>query len=70
MGGAASQAASSELGILLLLLTRLETDLSVVRKSRCVALSVSPTGIAVPFVCGFVLGEVLPETMLLTRNSA
>jgi K+:H+ antiporter len=36
----------------------------VVRKSRGVALSVSLTGIAVPFECGFVLGEVLPETML------
>src|SRR6516225_9311565 len=57
--------AISQLGILmLLLLTGMETDLSVVRKSRRVALSVSLTGIAVPFVCGFVLGELLPESML------
>ncbi|MBV8131736.1 MAG: cation:proton antiporter [Alphaproteobacteria bacterium] len=57
--------AVSELGILmLLLLTGMETDLSVVRKSRGIALSVSFTGIAIPFVCGFVLGETLPETML------
>src|SRR5207253_520198 len=57
--------AVSQLGILmLLLLTGMETDLSVVRKSRKTALSVSLTGIAVPFVCGFVLGELLPDTML------
>jgi Kef-type K+ transport system membrane component KefB len=57
--------AVSQLGILrLLLLTGMETDLSVVRKSRRTALSVSLTGIAVPFVCGFVLGELLPASML------
>ena len=57
--------AVSQLGILmLLLLTGIETDLSVVRKSRGAALSVSFTGIAVPFACGFALGELLPETML------
>jgi Kef-type K+ transport system membrane component KefB/nucleotide-binding universal stress UspA family protein len=57
--------AVSELGILmLLLLTGMETDLSVVRKSRGIALSVSFTGIAIPFVCGFMLGQLLPETML------
>jgi K+:H+ antiporter len=57
--------AVSQLGILmLLLLTGMETDLSVVRKSRRTALSVSLTGIAVPFVCGFVLGELLPANML------
>ena len=57
--------AVSQLGILmLLLLTGMETDLSVVRKSRSTALSVSLTGIAVPFVCGFALGELLPASML------
>jgi Kef-type K+ transport system membrane component KefB/nucleotide-binding universal stress UspA family protein len=57
--------AVSQLGILmLLLLTGMETDLSVVRKSRGIALSVSLTGIAVPFACGFALGEMLPATML------
>src|SRR5437870_3746558 len=57
--------AVAQLGILmLLLLTGMETDLSVVGKLRRTALSVSLTGIAIPFVCGFVLGELLPETML------
>ncbi len=57
--------AVSQLGILmLLLLTGMETDLSVMRKSRSTALSVSLTGISVPFICGFVLGELLPESML------
>jgi Kef-type K+ transport system membrane component KefB len=57
--------AVSQLGILmLLLLTGMETDLSVMRKSRSTALSVWLTGISVPFICGFVLGELLPESML------
>ena len=57
--------AVSQLGILmLLLLTGMETDLSLVRKLRRAALSVSLTGIAVPFLCGFALGELLPEGML------
>ena len=53
-----------QLGILMLLLTGMKTDLSVVRKSRGTALSVSFTGIAIPFVCGFAIGELLPNTML------
>jgi Kef-type K+ transport system membrane component KefB len=57
--------AVSQLGILmLLLLTGMETDLSVVRKSRRAALLVSLTGISVPFVCGFALGALLPVSML------
>src|SRR3984893_2776160 len=57
--------AVSQLGILmLLLLTGMETDLSVMRKSRSTALSVSLTGISVPFLCGFLLGELLPASML------
>jgi Kef-type K+ transport system membrane component KefB len=57
--------AVAQLGILmLLLLTGMETDLSVVGKLRRAALSVSLTGIAIPFLCGFVLGEFLPDTML------
>jgi Kef-type K+ transport system membrane component KefB/nucleotide-binding universal stress UspA family protein len=57
--------AVAQLGILmLLLLTGMETDLSVVGKLRRTALSVSLTGIVVPFVCGFALGELLPDTML------
>src|SRR5260221_5812951 len=57
--------AVSQLGILMvLLLTGMETDLSVVRKSRRAAFAVSLTGIAVPFACGFALGEMLPDTIL------
>src|SRR3954453_6407079 len=55
--------AVSQLGILmllLLLLTGMETDLGLVRKARRAAFSVSVTGIAIPFVCGFALGEFLP----------
>src|SRR5882724_5571440 len=57
--------AVAQLGILLLLLlTGMETDLSVVRRSRRAAVSVSIAGIAVPFRCGILLGELLPDTML------
>ena len=57
--------AVAQLGILLLLLiTGMETDLALVRRVRRAALSVSIAGIAVPFACGFALGEVLPATML------
>jgi len=57
--------AVAQLGILLLLLlTGMETDLSVVRRSRRAAFSVSICGIALPFLCGFGLGELLPEAML------
>ncbi|HYM73710.1 MAG TPA: cation:proton antiporter [Stellaceae bacterium] len=57
--------AVAQLGILLLLLlTGMETDLSVVRRSRAAAFSISICGIAVPFLCGVVLGELLPEAML------
>jgi Kef-type K+ transport system membrane component KefB/nucleotide-binding universal stress UspA family protein len=57
--------AVSQLGILmLLLLTGMETDLSVVRKCRRAAFAVSVTGITVPFACGVALGEVLPDALL------
>ena len=57
--------AVAQLGILLLLLlTGMETDLSVVRRSRRAAFSVSIAGIAIPFLCGVLLGELLPDTML------
>ena len=57
--------AVSALGILmLLLLTGMETDLKLVKRARRAAVSVSAAGIAVPFVCGFALGELLPEAML------
>jgi Kef-type K+ transport system membrane component KefB/nucleotide-binding universal stress UspA family protein len=57
--------AVSQLGILLLLLvTGMETDLSVVRHVRRPAFSTSVAGIAVPFACGFALGELLPDAIL------
>src|SRR5229473_1685498 len=57
--------AVSQLGILmLLLLTGMETDLSLVRKAGKIALSVSLAGIAIPFLCGILLGEFLPDDML------
>src|SRR3977135_488055 len=57
--------AVAQLGILLLLLlTGMETDLSVFRRSCRAAFSVSIAGIAVPFICGVVLGELLPQSML------
>ena len=57
--------AVSQLGILmLLLLTGMETDLALVRKVRTSAVLIALSGIAVPFVCGFALGEFLPAALL------
>src|SRR5262245_38612801 len=57
--------AVSDLGILmLLLLTGMETDLKLVKRLRRAAISVSAAGIVVPFICGFALGQFLPEAML------
>ena len=57
--------AVAQLGILLLLLlTGMETDLSVVRRSRHAAFSISICGIVIPFACGVALGELLPDSLL------
>ena len=57
--------AVGQLGVLmLLLLTGMETDLSVVAKIRRPAITVSFFGIAIPFSLGFLLGELLPDTLL------
>ncbi len=57
--------AISQLGILmLLLLTGMETDLKLVRRVGRAAITVSITGICVPFACGFALGQYLPESLL------
>jgi Kef-type K+ transport system membrane component KefB/nucleotide-binding universal stress UspA family protein len=62
-------AAVSQLGVLLLLLlTGMETDLSVMRSSGRAALSVSLAGIAVPFVFGLAAIELLPAAMLAKPN--
>jgi Kef-type K+ transport system membrane component KefB/nucleotide-binding universal stress UspA family protein len=61
--------AVSQLGILLLLLlTGMETDLSVIRSCRRAAFSVSFAGIAIPFACGVLLGEWLPAALLPDPN--
>ena len=55
----------SQIGILmLLLLTGMETDLKLVSRMKAAAISVSLSGIALPFACGFALGEVLPDSLL------
>src|SRR5947209_12705946 len=55
----------SQYGILLLLLlTGMETHLKLVRTVGKASLSISVTGVAIPFICGFVLGQFLPEWLL------
>jgi Kef-type K+ transport system membrane component KefB/nucleotide-binding universal stress UspA family protein len=57
--------AVSELGVLmLLLLTGMETDLQMVRRVGRAAITVSAAGVAIPFACGFTLGELLPAEFL------
>src|ERR1700704_953603 len=57
--------AVSQFGILLLLLlTGMETDLELVAKVRRAAVSISLTGVTVPFACGVTLGLFLPESLL------
>jgi Kef-type K+ transport system membrane component KefB/nucleotide-binding universal stress UspA family protein len=57
--------AISQFGILLLLLlTGMETDLKLVRQTGRASLFASLMGIVIPFVCGVVLGEMLPDSML------
>jgi Kef-type K+ transport system membrane component KefB len=57
--------AVSQFGILLLLLlTGMETDLKLVRKVGKAAISVALAGVAVPFCCGFALGQLLPVALL------
>ena len=50
--------------LLLLLLTGMEIDLGLVRKVGKAVLAISITGIVVPFICGFALGEFLPQSLL------
>lgn len=57
--------AIAQVGILLLLLlTGMETDLKLVRKIGRPAISISLSGIVVPFICGFALGQFLPDALL------
>jgi Kef-type K+ transport system membrane component KefB/nucleotide-binding universal stress UspA family protein len=58
--------AVAQLGVLLLLLlTGMETDLSVMRNSGRAALNVSLAGIALPFLLGVLAIELLPGSMLV-----
>jgi Kef-type K+ transport system membrane component KefB/nucleotide-binding universal stress UspA family protein len=50
--------------LLLLLLTGMETDLRLVRKVGRAAIAISIAGIVVPFLCGFLLGQFLPDGLL------
>ena len=55
----------AQFGILmLLLLAGMETELALVRNVRHAAVSASVGGIAVPFACGFALGQFLPDGLL------
>jgi len=57
--------AISQFGILLLLLlTGMETDLKLVRKTGRASLFASLMGLVIPFLCGVGLGEMLPDSML------
>jgi Kef-type K+ transport system membrane component KefB/nucleotide-binding universal stress UspA family protein len=57
--------AVAQLGIvLLLLITGIETDLSVFRNARRPVISISLSGIIVPFICGCLLGTLLPDSMV------
>src|SRR4051812_39989046 len=59
----------AQLGVLmLLLLTGMETDLALAKRVRRAALSVSVTGIVIPFSCGLLVGWFLPEDMLPDAN--
>jgi Kef-type K+ transport system membrane component KefB/nucleotide-binding universal stress UspA family protein len=52
----------SQTGILmLLLLTGMETDLRLVRKSGFAVMAIAICGIAFPFLCGFLLGQFGPD---------
>lgn len=61
--------AVAQLGILfLLLLAGMETDVRLAIRLRRAALGVSLTGILIPFVLGFALGELIPADILSDPN--
>ena len=54
----------SQIGILmLLLLTGMETDLKLVRKSSRAAIAIALCGIVFPFACGYLLGQFGPALL-------
>ena len=57
--------AIAQIGILLLLLLAgMESDFGLIRRIRRAAASTSISGIALPFACGFLLGEYLPASLV------
>ena len=57
--------AVAQFGVLmLLLLTGMETDLRLVRRTGGASAIASLAGIIIPFACGVALGEALPDSML------
>jgi len=57
--------AVAQVGVLmLLLLTCMETDLQLVKRVGRAAVTVAAAGVALPFICGFALGEMLPDALL------
>ncbi len=57
--------AVAQLGILfLLLLAGMETDLGLAMRLRRSAASISLAGIIIPFTCGFILGELMPQHLV------
>src|SRR5690242_7199501 len=42
----------------------METDLKLARQVGKAAVTISITGIVVPFICGYALGEFLPQSLL------
>jgi len=57
--------AVAQIGVLmLLLLTGMETDLQLVKRVGRAAVTVAAAGVALPFICGFALGEMLPDALL------
>ena len=57
--------AISQFGVLLLLLlTGMEIDLKLVKRTGRASVAASFAGILVPFACGVTLGELLPDSML------
>ncbi len=51
--------------IFLLLITGLETDLKLIRRHASTAIGVAGGGIILPFVSGFLLGQFLPDSLLV-----
>ncbi|MCP5411903.1 MAG: cation:proton antiporter [Alphaproteobacteria bacterium] len=54
--------------LLLLLLTGMETDLRLVRKSGFAAIAIALCGIAFPFACGFLVGQFGPASLFGTGS--